>query len=945
MPIHYISDYRVFDTPAEKTVHHARQFGYAARLHSLYQRDLAQRKLPLSTLSLQDFRAMLETAIWQKRVKFYFNDDGQVAGYVVWAWLVEEVEQRVLQHGKFTLHESEWNEGDRLWLVDVLAPFGNFKYILRDLRDQLFGQQQRVFYLRKKGGMALQKCLQRSPGHGFFPGEGTDGALSQRWPAITVLHAMPTLLSRLSAPLRDVEFDDGDDADLAAFGAAIGEARMVVLGSQTQGEGNLMALRARMVRYLHEKKGYRILALEGGSFDTECVGEAVDGGASYSSAGLGALFYMYAQARELQPFFRYLDEQRRLPQGLRLLGFHTKHSGRFAQVGLCARLQQQFGQLAPALFAGAEWELFYQITSEVIQMSEARPADDVLARYFSHLAALVQLLARQPDRPGPLLDSPVYWCRTLSELEQAGKRHWGLGDSWQARERSLADYLLWLAKERHPGEKIVVWSQNLHAQRHPQAQMMGSLLGHSLGGALVTVGFTGSQGAYVEWTHGGVKPVPPDTAESLEAQLCRRDREHSMLDLRQPQAANALRHISGWSAQHYRFGDTPLPGSFDLMVHARTVTPTCRFSLGQIAAPLAIHSFAPGDDSDLVAFGEAVDQAQIVVLGQQTSADDDLLTLKTRLVRYLHQKKGFQVLALESSPFDVECLRRAVAGGATHHAAASGALPGGWERHTRMAPLLDYLDQAAVSTSPLQLAGFDSGHSGGHAQRQLLDQLRQEWQPAAPGLFADADWKLFCQLSGEAMGGRKVARAAPLLARYRQRLQQLRLAMAAPSAAHPDKTAYWSALLAGLEWQVLRDQGGDAQALLVQQHRAMADELLWLAQQRYPLQKIIVWAGSNQSALRYPQAPLMGTLLGQALGPKLVTVGFTGVPQQGAPLATSLEAVLNAEAGPGKLLDLRKYGVISMLPQIQCWNYQDFQPTHAPLRGAFDLIVHLRGVG
>lgn len=67
-----------------------------------------------------------------------FHKDGVPIGYVSWAWLSKEVEDRYLAGG-YSLTLADWRSGDRPWFIDYMVPFGHLKIVRQHLRrERLF---------------------------------------------------------------------------------------------------------------------------------------------------------------------------------------------------------------------------------------------------------------------------------------------------------------------------------------------------------------------------------------------------------------------------------------------------------------------------------------------------------------------------------------------------------------------------------------------------------------------------------------------------------------------------------------------------------------------------------------------------------------------------------------------------------------------------------------
>lgn len=81
---------------------------------------------------LADLEWMVLPAILLKQYRL-FHAENRVVAFAAWAYLSETVEQR-LQLPNPRLAPTDWKSGDRLWLIDLHAPFGHQEVALKELR-------------------------------------------------------------------------------------------------------------------------------------------------------------------------------------------------------------------------------------------------------------------------------------------------------------------------------------------------------------------------------------------------------------------------------------------------------------------------------------------------------------------------------------------------------------------------------------------------------------------------------------------------------------------------------------------------------------------------------------------------------------------------------------------------------------------------------------------
>lgn len=140
-------------SPSSATVARAVKMGLAANI---------LRAAP-ATYTFAYANRVLMPALQHEHLKFYFDAHGNEVGFVVWAMLAPGVEEQFHRDREWNLHISEWNEGNRLWILDLVAPHGHFKEMIRDLARSVFPDFEMVHYCRIRRGKLVQKAIYVGP--------------------------------------------------------------------------------------------------------------------------------------------------------------------------------------------------------------------------------------------------------------------------------------------------------------------------------------------------------------------------------------------------------------------------------------------------------------------------------------------------------------------------------------------------------------------------------------------------------------------------------------------------------------------------------------------------------------------------------------------------------------------------------------------------------------
>ncbi|MFT6871472.1 MAG: erythromycin esterase [Roseivirga sp.] len=122
---------------------------------------------------------------------------------------------------------------------------------------------------------------------------------------------------------------------------------------------------------------------------------------------------------------------------------------------------------------------------------------------------------------------------------------------------------------------------------------------------------------------------------------------------------------------------------------------------------------AEKDHEDLRFLAKELNGVEIVLLGEQGHGDGSTFLAKTRLIKYLHEEQGYNVIAFESGLFDCYRVWEAIQNGADSLEVFRIGVFSIWTASQQVKPLFQYILDQSKTDNPLILTGFDMQMTGG----------------------------------------------------------------------------------------------------------------------------------------------------------------------------------------------------------------------------------------
>ena len=332
-------------------------------------------------------------------------------------------------------------------------------------------------------------------------------------------------LKQHAIPLRSIDPNDEDFTYLEPLAKVLGDVRIVQLGEQCHRDGATFHAKTRLIKFLHQKLGFDVLAFESGLYDCRKAWELLRGGMEPYEAFRHGVFGIWTGSEQIRPLIEYWGRATKGQRPLELCGFDCQFTGKSSRDLLVKDVNALWDKLGTAAPDAGQRAAIVEMLPKLADWH--KPSQEERQQWDSTLAAWRKAL--ETARPSDALPEAdlAFWRQfvastsTLAAICGLGLDPPEIQEWFKLRDPQMARNLVWLARTVYPQRKIIVWAATSHVQRNPLPEW-GVRMGHEvfkmLGNQVYTIAFTCAEGeARPSWKNKAaiVEPPIPGSIEDL----------------------------------------------------------------------------------------------------------------------------------------------------------------------------------------------------------------------------------------------------------------------------------------------------------------------------------------------------------------------------------------------------------------------------------------------
>ena len=408
-------------------------------------------------------------------------------------------------------------------------------------------------------------------------------------PVATDLRENIAWLKRNASPIRTVDPADEDWTDLEPIGRAIGDARMVMLGEGSHGDGTTFLFKSRLIRFLHQQHEFSVIVWEAPFYEAYAVGGDARRDPQELTFKRAGIFSASAQSA---PTLAYIKASWKTGKPITLVGL-----SQYVQVDgpIFSDVISFFEKVDSTWPTHEQRDAFRSLREHINRAAFRRPQEPVTPPQQARLRAMMKLIDEDPNgrivaahgkRRTALMRRVLENIDAYAEAMYRPVSRGGTDDNpWAAQE---ARNLLFWANDYFPNRKLIVWAHSAHTSRqNATMEELGAKWGtaemvplgdhayRAFGDDVYSIMFLAHSGKFAQI---GREPrdIPPPRDDSLEAMMHEAGFKTAFLDLRHLPSGHWLQEPQVASPMAYQPLRAPWPKCFDAIVYIDQMQPATR---------------------------------------------------------------------------------------------------------------------------------------------------------------------------------------------------------------------------------------------------------------------------------------------------------------------------------------------------------------------------------
>ncbi len=290
------------------------------------------------------------------------------------------------------------------------------------------------------------------------------------------------------------------------------------------------------------------------------------------------------------------------------------------------------------------------------------------------------------------------------------------------------------------------------------------------------------------------------------------------------------------------------------------------------------------DFSSFEPLKELLKDVDVIMLGEQSHGEAVAFETKIKLVKYLHEEMGFDILAFESDFYSCHKAWEMIEQGEEVEIALGKSVTFLWSMVKEFKPLVKYIERRLETDRPLKITGFDGQLYSRYSEKELLGDLKEYLEAHQ---FQDLEGGRMKHLE-ESMGFVNTFK----FKKYKKKEVEKDIRFInemmnfVVNEVDDDQSSFWTQTLKSFKIYL-----SDLKLKTDDRDEQMADNLYWLKENN-PGKKIICWGATSHflynsdevrmkswaiqvlAANYYKKHKMMGEYVKEKFGDKLFTIGF-----------------------------------------------------------------------